>query len=653
MVKVAALTATLIISGCASGPNTNVASYQLSSPDQRLAVELRLSPEQQLEYRVVADDQPVMAYSPLGLVAQSGQWQEQLSVMKVSPVSAVSDQYQLWTGKQTNVDYQANRLVLTLANPAGQQLQVNMQLANDGLAFRYQLAADNPHVYTIERELTALDLLPETRSWLQPKALARSGWADTNPSYEEDYLVDVDAKVAQTSANGWVYPALFRHNDQWLLISEAGIRSHYPATNLSSDGRGRFQLRFPDPRESVAPAFDTPLLSAQQPTPWRIIAVGSLDTIMASTLATDVAPAHQFSDTDFIEPGVAAWSWGLLKDESVNADTQRQFIDYAADMNWPYVLVDVDWHTRIGEQKLKQLIAHAAERDVRLWLWYNSSGDWNTTEYGPKSQLIARQQRRAQFAWLQQLGVAGVKIDFFPGDGASVMAYYQALLSDAAEFDLMVNFHGTTLPRGLQRAYPNLMTSEAVKGFEMITFFQPVADNEAVHATVLPFTRNVFDPMDFTPMTLGDIPNIERKTSNAFQLALPVIFTSGVQHLVATPEQMAAMPEFVKSYLRDLPGRWQQSQLLEGYPGKYISIARTSECASYIAGINALSEYKSFELNLAQFNPASATLIQQGEQFHDLTASQLSGASAVINVAPASGFVVILKSENSNDCKAN
>jgi hypothetical protein len=360
-------------------------------------------------------------------------------------------------------------------------------------------------------------------------------------------------------------------------------------------------------------------------------------------MGTDLALPAVGKDFDFVEPGIAAWSWGLLKDDATVYPVQKAFIDYAADMHWPYVLVDADWDWKIGYTKIAGLADYAAQKQVGLLLWYNSSGAWNDTVYTPKSHLLTRADRRAEFSRIHLLGIRGIKVDFFPGDGLSAMQYYQDILKDAADFKLMVNFHGATLPRGMQRTYPNLLTAEAIKGFEMITFDQNVADVEASHSAMLPFTRNLFDPMDFTPMVLGDIPNIERRTTNGFQLALPVIFSSGIQHLVTTPEQMAKVEDHVKHYLQNMPEQWDESRLLDGFPGKLAVIARRSGDTWYVAAINGEDQLKTLTLDLSFVGQAkTGSMLSDGSAPRSIVQSQVTSQQQTFSLAASAGFVLVL-----------
>jgi len=378
-------------------------------------------------------------------------------------------------------------------------------------------------------------------------------------------------------------------------------------------------------------------------TPWRIIALGSLKTIVESTLGTDLAKPAMNQDLSYIKPGKSSWSWVLMKDDSTVYQVQKRFVDFAADMNWEYCLIDAEWDKRIGYEKIAELSAYAQSKSVGLILWYNSAGAWNGAPQTPRNLMLTRESRRAEFARLQKMGIKGVKIDFFGGDGQSFMQYYQDILKDAADHKILVNFHGTTLPRGLQVTYPNLMTMESIKGMEFRTFAQEAEDMQPVHCTTIPFTRNVFDPMDYTPMVLHQIPNIKRKTSNGFELALPILFTSGIQHLAETPEGMAHVPDYVKEHLRNLPSSWDDVRFIDGFPGKRAVIARKAGNKWYVGGINGENTEKELTLDLS-FIPGKGRMITDGKtEFSFAQAEVIASRTTRIAVKPAGGFVMVFE----------
>jgi alpha-glucosidase len=210
----------------------------------------------------------------------------------------------------------------------------------------------------------------------------------------------------------------------------------------------------------------------------------------------------------------------------------------------------------------------------------------------------------------------------------------------------MVNFHGATLPRGWQRTWPNLMSTEAIKGFEYITFDQSAANQEPTHAAMLPFTRNAFDPMDFTPVCLYKIPRINRQTTPAFELALSVLFLSGSQHFVETPSGMAHMPAYVKEFLQKLPTGWDDVRFINGFPGEFVVLARKSGNKWYIAGINGSNQEKSVSLDLAAYKAKKAVLLKnsQGDNFIDQQAvTLLPNKKENITLGAHDGFIMVLE----------
>ncbi|TLM77243.1 glycoside hydrolase family 97 catalytic domain-containing protein [Microbulbifer harenosus] len=620
--------------------------YKLQSPDGSLEVVFFLNDSGEARYAVRRNQVTILNNSALGIVLDERDLSSDLSLVSVSNPKLVHDEYELHHGKRRHNTYTAMEQVFQLQNSEQQKLEIAFRVSNDGVAFQYRLPGKSTEIASVTAENTSFGFAETTKAWLQPVAVAQTGFANTNPSYEEHYRMDIPVRDVEASAAGWVFPALFKTDGGWVLITEAGMDGHYHASRLQGEvDNGEFRIGYPMDAER----FTNGALLAQSQlpfqSPWRIIVVGGLDTIVASTLGTDLAePA--IAAMEWVKPGTASWSWALLKDDSVNYDTQMRFIDYAADMGWPYVLVDADWDRKIGYEKIAELADYAAQKKVALLLWYNSSGSWNTTEYTPKSALLTREQRRAEFARLQQMGIAGIKVDFFAGDGVSMIDYYRQILADAADFELLVNFHGATLPRGLQRTFPNFMTAEAVHGFEMITFMQSSADKAAAHMAMLPFTRNVFDPMDFTPTVFSAIPNIERRTSNGFELALPVLFLSGIQHIAEVGEGMAQVPQFARDYLRDIPAIWDESRLLDGYPGEFAVIARRSGDSWYISGINASEQEKTLQLDLSFIGARLGSLIGDGSNARELVHSEIeSGSSVSISMASCGGFALLFPAD--------
>ena len=597
----------VLVSSCQSTDK----SVKISSPDGSIIASFFLSEHGEALYSVQLNGKTIIEPSLLGVQADKFSFDHQLELVSIAPLEKKVENYRMHQGKRLDIVYDYQEQAVVVSNSKNQELTIIFRVSNDGVAFRYKFPQDKGTI--INKELTEFQFALSSKMYAQPMSVAKTGWEHTNPSYEEPYQRGIPVGSVSPLGAGWVFPTLFQVDENWVLITETGLGPDYCASRLVSDTVSKaMKVGFPSDVEVYTDKGHLPINATFSP--WRVLTIGSLETIVESTLGTDLAdPAINLGDEDFISPGIASWSWALLKDNSVNYETTKEFINYASEMHWKYCLIDVNWDTTIGEERMKELVAYATERNVGLILWYNSAGEWNTTPYHPKSKLLTHEQREVEFSKLKEWGIKGVKIDFFGGDGQSMIAYYHDMLRDAGKHELLVNFHGATLPRGWQRTYPHLMTVEAIKGFEFITFFQETADDEPAHAATLPYTRNAFDPMDFTPMAFSQIPNIERKSTNAFELALPTLFLSGIQHLAEVPEGMSAVPDYVRGYLSDIPTAWDETQFIDGFPGKLAVIARRSGNTWFVTGINGEGIGKEIQLDLGFLNGKSGYLITDGD----------------------------------------
>jgi hypothetical protein len=621
---------------------------QLQSPDKSLVLNVFLSASGEVQYRIQKSGVNIIQPSVLGMMMKSHDFTQRMKLAAKSKPERITDNYQTKNAKKSSIQYQANQLVLSFINKEEKKMDIIFRLSNDGLAFRYSFPWIK-NKETIIKEHSSFAFDKKARAWLQPMSEAKTGWQQCHPSYEEHYLQNIPVGTLSPLKSGWVYPALFKTNDTWVLITEAALDGTYCGTRLINDSASSvYSIGFADPREVFTGGGYLPVNNKRWLTPWRIITIGSLKTIAESTLGTDLAPAAITIDHSFIKPGKASWSWINSKDDNITFTEQQKYIDYAADMRWQYCLVDAAWDVKIGYDSIKILSDYAAKKNVGLLLWYNSAGDWNTVAYTPKDKLLTKEGREEEFSRLQSIGIKGVKIDFFGGDGQSMIQYYIDILNDAAKHKLLVNFHGATLPRGWQKTYPHLMTTEAIYGMEMVTFDQHAADVQANHCAMLPFTRNAFDPMDFTPMNLTGLTssNCTRKTTPAFELALSVLFLSGIQHFAQAPEGMTKVSDDVKLFLKTLPDYWDDVKFLEGYPGKYAVIARRSGNRWYIAGINGEKNEKKVSLDLTSFRKIKATLFTDGaagELLSKTISNTATQKKSDIMLKANSGFVIVLE----------
>lgn len=620
---------------------------KIESPDKGLQLVVSVDSSGIPFYSVSGNNQIILENSRLGIQREDADFSEGLKIKNRGKVKAVSDEYTLLTGKRKKCVYQANRRSFIFTNEKNEEMEVIFQLSNNSVSFCYRFDQQSEALKVISVENTSFHFPAGAKAWLHPHTNAQTGWSNVEPCYEMHYHQGIDVGTPAPFRAGWSFPALFRVDDNWVLITESGLGPDYCGSRLSQQSPdGEYFITFPQEGERTsaeAPFKPQSVLPWQ--TPWRILVIGSLKEIVENTVITDLAKPSVVSDTEFVVPGKASWSWALLKDNSVVYDVQKKFIDFAADMEWDYCLIDVNWDQNIGYKKIQELVDHAKSRNVGIILWYNSSGSWNTTTYSPKNIMFDPEMRRKEFKKISEMGVKGVKVDFWAGDGQSVIDYYDALLEDAAEFRLMVNCHGATIPRGWERTFPNLVTMESVKGFEYVTFEQVNADSAATHCSMLPFTRNAIGPMDFTPVCFSEIPRIQRKTSNAFELALAVLFQSGIQHYAEIPEGMQVQPGYVKDFLKLVPGSWDDIKFIDGFPARYVIIARKSGSRWFVAGINSSKDPRSFDLDLSDISTTGTGIfITDGETDRSFSRKDviLNDGNLNLTIKPSGGFVLVL-----------
>jgi alpha-glucosidase len=629
-------------------------SYTVKSPNAKISVSFWLTSTGEPVYTISHSDSIILKQSKLGIIRSDGDFFTDLNLDSVSSVRIVTDRYTLLHGKRLKCNYTGNNRIFYLKNTTSKKMEIIFQVSNDGVAFRYSFPEKMDTTLKIFKEVTTYHFDLSTKAFLQPCADARMDWCYASPSYEEYYENNIPVGTISPKQAGWVMPALFNFGKYWVCITETAVDTNYCGSRLSQRSPdGEYSVQFPQPQEcrSNEPVFPESVLPWC--TPWRVITLtDNMADLFESNLETDLAVPAQYDVSSWLQPGIASWSWVILKDDSTVYSAQKSYIDFAASMNWRYCLVDALWDTQIGYEKIKQLADYAKTKNVKILLWYNSAGDWNTTPQTPRDKLLTTVSRRAEFQKLKDMGIGGIKVDFFSGDGQSMMKYYIDILKDAAKYNLAVNFHGATFPRGWHRTYPNLVSMEAIRGEEYVTFGQFFADHQPSHCTVIPFTRNLFDPMDFTPVNFSGIPNIIRRTTDGFEIALSVLFTSGIQHIAETPDGMTAQKDFVKEYMSALPVTWDDVKFIDGFPGKYVVLARRKGDRWYIAGINGEKAERTITLTVPFIHNASkGILITDSTNTKDFIKKGVDFSKPIkLDMYPYGGFVIktLLKGEKSD-----
>ncbi|HEX7085900.1 MAG TPA: glycoside hydrolase family 97 catalytic domain-containing protein [Vicinamibacterales bacterium] len=642
----------LLIAGAAGRlTGQDRSTVTVSSPDGRLVMTFApVNPGTRFsrwEYRLEAVDgttrQVLLDRSPIGLQTDRADFTE-LRLERASEVRTVRDAYEMPHGKRRSRVHEARERDLHLATSDGARFTVTVRVADDGAAFRYVLPEHPDGPWRVRGEHTGFAVPPGSRSWLLPHTTP-GRWA---PAYE-DFFVEGNAGGSAPTEQGWSWPALFqiRESDRWVLVTEAAVGPRDAGTRLAAEApNGVYRIRYPDPAEGLGQGEVAPTAAGPWGLPWRVVIAGSPGDVVSSTLVEDLNAAAD-GDYSWVKPGRASFGWWIDDDASKKEEVLTKFIDLAAAMGWEYSLIDANWHLA-PDGAIDRVIAHAKEKNVGLFLWYNSGGPHNdVTEWGPRDRIFDPAARRAEFARLKPLGIAGVKVDFWHSDKPSLMALYHDVLRDAADAGLMVVLHGATTPRGWSRTYPHLLSVEAVLAAEQYKYSERFAKEAARHNTILPFTRNVIGPMDYTPVTLSDA-KYPHETTNAHELALPVIFESGIVHFPDSPEAYNDLPPTAIELLKAVPVAWDDTRLLDGEPGRLAVIARRhgdTWWVGAISGVDAPSS-ASIELSFLEKGEWELTMVRDGgAPRHLMSEAALVRPVDRFNVPmlPRGGFVMRLE----------
>lgn len=619
--------------------------WTLDSPDGHTRITVARHDDGQLVWRVSHQNAPILLDSPLGIRRADQAFVRELALVSASQPRTIDEHYRMPHGKRRDHAVNGRERVLTFANRNGARVEVVLRAHDDGVAFRYRFPETDTAQKTVTAETTGFHVPERSTGWLMPQQPpARFG-----PAYEDLYM-DVQAGQSAPRPDGWDFPALFRTPaNQWLLITEAAVDDSYCASRLASDAPGSvYSLRFPDPKEGLGVGAVEPVSTLPWTLPWRVVIVGdSAPRIIESDLVLDLSPSPASgTDWSWVKPGRAAWSWWSKSDSPRHAEELNTFTDLAADMGWEYALVDANWNL-MQSGSIEDVVAHAKAKNIGLLFWYNSGGPHNDVTEAPRDRMTMKDVRRAEFAKLRDWGVKGVKVDFWHSDKQDRIRQYRDVLRDAADFHLLVDFHGCTLPRGWAREFPNLIGMEAVFGAEQYKGKQIFADNSPVHNTILPFTRNVVGAMDYTPVTFSD-SKYPHKTTNAHELALSVVFEAGVQHFADSVESYRGLADAPREFLRRVPVAWDETRAISGEPGKSVVIARRDGDVWYIGGLNGRNTAVTMPVPLRFLDQSEwiVTVLRDGANdrtFPSETRRVTAGGTIQITTRPYGGFVCRLQ----------
>jgi alpha-glucosidase len=597
----------------------------LASPAGNLQITISSPPRagtpdsSQLQYSVQLNGKTVIEPSPLGLrLAGAGGNLTSGLRLRSTTTRNIDERYTMLAGKRHQQHNHAHEKTLTLENGQGQTLQVVFRAYNDGIAFRYALPGRD--TVRVLREFSGFRIAAPALSWWHK-------YLNTYENYYEPYPLD----SVRNAAIG--FPALFETKArQYVLLTEAAVFGNFCASHLRGDSTGQLtQLEYP---EAAVPG--------QRPwnLPWRVAIIGNdLGPIVESSLVEHLNPPTELKDVSWIKPGPSVFPWWSDHYANSSERTLRRFADGAAALGWGWLEFDVSlvgspdhaisaWDTTAW---IKGFVQYAADKKVAVYGW---------DEY---KNLNTPQKRAYIFGRYQELGIRGIKIDFIDSDSLKAMRFRNDALRDASRYQLLVSFHGETLPRGQRRTYPHLMTQEAVKGAEYYTFTKERLPKYARHNSILPFTRNVVGPMDYTPVALT---TPFRTTTYAHELAQAVLFESGWQVLCDKPEAYLASP--ARPLLQNLPAAWDDIHFIGGRPGEYACLARRKGADWYVAALNG-SEAKTIQVPLDFISPQphAIMLYEDGEDPNKLilrSETVTNRTVLTVKMAANGGFSTVIRS---------
>ena len=571
-------------------------AQRLTSPNGKLTVEAK-------------DGQWVIGYQGQQVLTMKAA--EAATPLKGLKAKKVKADYTMIEGKRSHCMNEANEYRVG---------DMTLRLYNDGLAYRYEQPVKEQAAYVI----------PEgTMRWMMQWTDGAENFYPLTTTYKEKAQRSFSAVSKDVDGNcvRWSFPALVELKDGvFALLTEANIEKGQSASSMYNGGEVYRVVQ--DEGENKGH------------TPWRLVILGSLGDVVESTLVTDVSEPCKLEDISWIKPGVVSWVYWAYNHGSDDYNIIKKYTDLAATLKLPYVLIDAEWDRMKDGKTVEDAVSYAKSKGVKPMIWYNSSVGWIDGAPTPKFRLNKPEDREKEFAWCEKIGVAGVKIDFFSGENQKNMDYCIDLLESAARHHLLVNFHGATVPRGWQRTYPNLLSTEGVYGAEWYNNVPTFTDKAACHNATLPFTRNVIGPMDYTPCAFSDSqhPHI---TSHAHELALTVLFESGLQHLADRPESFLAQPQAVQDFLGMLPAAWDETRFISGYPGESCVLARRSGNTWYVAGINGTDNEKtlSVPLDFVKGKYTVTMFADSGSKDEPWRIETIQKLPATVTCQPRGGFI--------------
>lgn len=563
-------------------------TFQITSPDGK--IRLQVNYEDQLSYSASFQGKTLISDSPLGFEFKNEKpMGTNLSLQNTPEVLAESES---WTpvvkNKHDKVTLNWNEATLNFREKGGdcRQMDFCIRVYDNGIAFRYQLYGvrkiGNRH---LTRELTSFSLPESSVAWV---AKYKRNYTS---SQESEFVKTPLSKMPTDTVAG--LPFLVEIDKQnYVAITEAYI-DDYPGFYIGvadSKVEGRQMLTtklspLPGENEDGVKAR----FSQKMVTPWRVIMIGdNPGKFIESELIAGLNPPCAIEDTSWIKPGVAAWDHWWSGEVKMEMDVIKEYIDLASIQGWPYMVIDWQWYGRYNKADaditkpapqldMQEILEYARLKNVRCWLWLYCTDINKNDSY------------KEAFALYEKWGIAGVKIDFMDRDDQEMVNWYRKIVTTAAKHKLMVDFHGSYKPDGIERTYPNLLTREGVMGEEYSKFTDRIVPE---HNVTLAFTRMLAGPMDYTPGGFLNVPLKEFKKQNptlvantrCAELSKFVIYESPFTVVSDHPKHILGQQG--ADFLKVVPTVWDDTRFLDGYPGEFIALAKRSNEQWFVGVMN-------------------------------------------------------------------
>lgn len=619
---VLAIMLTSVPSAFAVDPGTQ---YNTSSPDSSITATMYLEGGE-LFYEVTKNSDPIIAKSRMGIETEETDFYSGLSFVSTSTTSW-NNNYNIPGGKKSSYNDNAVQREY-IVSKGGKQLKIYMRVYNDGIGFRYYIPGMGEVI--IEEEYTEYNFPDGTGGWgFDPVNTYEGTW---------EYFSSSSLNSATVSMP---FLASIDNNAYFALFTEANVYNadgSYCPSVLEGNSGQNMRLVCADDQSNfgatmqAAKPFQTPVRT--------VIIADNLNTLVNSNLVQNMNPESKIADTSWIKPGIAAWSWWSedyygdpnvpegYREVPYSFERQKDYVDFAESMGWDYVTVDAGW-VKWTDGTIADLVDYAEPKGVGIFIW---ASPYVHTPYG-----ASRMNLRKWASW----GIKGVKVDMTANDSQVGMSFLESVADYCAELELMVYYHNATKPGGEERTWPNIIGSEGVLGSERYKLYWPPAPT-AEHNTTLPFTRNVLGSMDYTPVALS---NTNKNTTQGHQLAMSIVYETKIQNYA---DSIDIYGNWIGTeLLRVVPAAWDETKLLDGFPGSHVVMARRSGADWYIGGMTVDARTLSIPLSSLNLDPGNYTAYvykdgASGEIISKTTSTVTSASTLSIPILATGGAAVLI-----------